>query len=58
MDNLKKQLDILIDRIEEKKLRDMSRGLIGDIREDMGQLNAFKLIKLLIETNLSINIDN
>lgn len=54
MEELKKQLDILIDRAEEKRQLEMLRGLSSDMRESTGEINAFKLIKLLIDTNLSL----
>lgn len=54
MEELKKQIDILIDKAEEAKLRHMLYGLSSDVREDEGQIQAFKLIRLLINTNLSL----
>lgn len=54
MDDLKKQLEILIDKAEERKLHYMITGQksFADITE--GNLQAFKLIRSLINTNLKI----
>lgn len=54
MKELEKQIDILIEETENKKLQHMMWGLTGDIREDEGAIQAFKLIKLLINTNVRI----
>lgn len=54
MEELKKQIDILINKAEETKSLQMLHGLTSDMRESEGQIQAFKLIKLLINTNLSI----
>lgn len=52
MEDLKNQIDILIDKSEEAKLKHMLYGLSSDVREDEGQIQAFKLVRLLINTNL------
>jgi len=54
MEELKKQIDILINRVEEQKAQHMLYGFVHEMNEDEGQLQAFKLIKLLIDTNLQI----
>lgn len=57
MDELKRQIDILIDKTEERKLHQMLFGNSAELRETIGELNAFKLIRLLIKTNLKFVID-
>lgn len=52
MDVLKKQIDILINKAEEKYQLQMLHGLSSDMRETGGEIQAFKLIRLLINTNL------
>lgn len=54
MEELKKQIDILIDKAEESKLKHLVYGLSSEVREDEGQIQAFKLIRLLINTNLKL----
>lgn len=54
MEELRKQIDILIDRVEEQKSQHMVYGLVHEMNQDDGQLQAFKLIKLLIDTNLKL----
>lgn len=54
MKELKRQLQILIDRAEEQKALAMIQGRTSDIREADGQIQAFKLIRLLINTNSKI----
>lgn len=54
MDDLKKQIDILINKAEEKHQLQMLHGLSSDMRESEGEIQAFKLIRLLINTNLSL----
>lgn len=54
MEELKKQIDILINRAEEQKQLHMLYGLVHEMNEDEGQLQAYKLIKLLINTNLKL----
>lgn len=54
MEELRKQIDILIDRTEQQKLEHMVSGLIHEMNVDEGELQAFKFIKLLIDTNLKI----
>lgn len=55
MEELKSQIDILIDKVEEKKALQMLHGLTSDMRESEGEIQAFKLIRLLIHTNLKIS---
>lgn len=55
MEELRKQIDILINRVEEQKMQHMLYGLVHEMNEDEGQLQAFKLIKILIDTNLQIS---
>ena len=54
MEELKKQLNILIDKAEESKLHYMCSGekTLADISD--GNLEAFKLVRMLINTNLKI----
>lgn len=52
MEELKKQINILIEKAENTKALHMIHGLSSDVREDEGQIQAFKLIRLLIDTNL------
>lgn len=54
MEELKKQLNILIDKAEERKLLHLVSGQksLADISE--GNLQAFKLIRMLINTHLKI----
>lgn len=54
MDELKKQLNILIDKAEHTKLTQMLHGLTSDMRETEGEIQAFKLVRLLINTNLKL----
>lgn len=54
MEELRKQIDILISRTEDQKMNHMMYGLVHDMNVDEGQLQAFKLIKILIDTNLQI----
>ena len=54
MEQLRKQIDILIDRVENQKVEHMVYGLVHEMNQDEGQLQAFKLIKLLIDTNLQL----
>lgn len=54
MEELRKQIDILIGRAEDQKIHHMIYGLVHEMNQDEGQLQAFKLIKLLIDTNLQI----
>lgn len=54
MEQLRKQIQILIDRVEDQKIQHMINGLVHEINKDEGQLQAFELIKLLIDTNLQI----
>ena len=54
MEELRKQIDILISRVENQKSQHMIYGLVHDMNQDEGQLQAFKLIKLLIDTNLQL----
>lgn len=54
MEELRKQIDILIGRVEDQKTHHMIYGLVHEMNQDEGQLQAFKLIKLLIDTNLQI----
>ena len=54
MDELRKQIDILIARVENQKSQHMVYGLVHEMNQDEGQLQAFKLIKLLIDTNLQL----
>lgn len=55
MEELIKQIDILINKSEEKKLIQMLHGLTYDMRESEGEIQAFKLIRLLINTNLNLS---
>lgn len=55
MDDLIRQLNILINKAEEQKAFHMLHGLTSEIREDEGQLQAFKLVRLLINTNLKFS---
>lgn len=55
MEDLKKQLNILINKAEEQKVFHMLHGLSSDVREDEGQIQAFKLVRLLINTNMKIS---
>ena len=54
MEELRKQIDILIARVENQKAQHMVYGLVHEMNQDEGQLQAFKLIKLLIDTNLQL----
>ena len=54
MEELRNQIDILIDRVEDQKNQHMIYGLVHEMNQDEGQLQAFKLIKLLIDTNLKL----
>ena len=54
MEELRKQIEILIDRVENQKSHHMIYGLVHEMNQDEGQLQAFKLIKLLIDTNLQL----
>ena len=54
MEELRKQIDIFIGRVEDQKTHHMIHGLVHEMNQDEGQLQAFKLIKLLIDTNLQI----
>lgn len=56
MEELKKQIDILINKAEEKRALQMLHGFTYDLRESDGEIQAFKLIKLLIETNCQISV--
>lgn len=55
MEELKKQINILIDKAEESKLHHLLTGQksLADISE--GNLQAFKLIRMLINTNLKLS---
>lgn len=55
MEELKKQINILIEKTENTKALHMTHGLSSDVREDEGQIQAFKLIRLLIDTNLKLS---
>lgn len=55
MEELKKQIDILIDRAEYNKTTYMVRGQHSELKECDGQIQAYKLIKLLINTNLKLS---
>lgn len=52
MKELKNQIDKLISVAEEQRSKHMCYGLSGDIREDNGYIDALKLVRLLITTNL------
>lgn len=54
MEELRKQIDILISKAEEKRALQMIHGLSYDCRESDGEIQAYKLIRLLIDTNLKI----
>lgn len=54
MNELKKQINKLIAVTEEQKMKHMLYGLTGDMREDDGYIQALKLIRLLIDTNMEI----
>lgn len=54
MEELRNQIDILINRVEEQKQTHMLLGLVHDMNVDEGQLQAFKFINLLIDTNLKV----
>ena len=54
MKELKKQIEKLITAIEEQKAKHMIYGLTGEMREDDGYIQALKMIKLLIDTNMEI----
>lgn len=54
MDDLKKQIDILIYNAESRKAEHLIHFLDKEVYELTGQIDAFKLIKLLINTNLKI----
>lgn len=54
MEELRKQIDILIAIVENQKAQHMIYGLVHEMNEDEGQLHAFKLIKFLIDTNLQL----
>ena len=54
MEELRKQIDILIARVENQKVQHMIYGLVHETNQDEGQLQAFKLIRLLIDTNLQL----
>ena len=54
MQELRKQIEILINRVEHQKAQHMVNGLVHDMNKDEGQLQAFELIKLLIDTNLQL----
>lgn len=54
MNELKKQINKLIAVTEEQKIKHMLYGLTGDVREDDGYIQALKLIRLLIDTNMEI----
>lgn len=54
MEELKNQLNILIKKSEEQKAFHMVHGLTSEMREDDGQIQAFKLVRLLINTNLKL----
>lgn len=55
MEDLKKQIDILIDKSEEQKLGYMLHGQTGEVRECDGMLQAFKFVRLLINTNFKLS---
>lgn len=52
MKELKNQIDKLILVAEEQRAKHMCYGQSGDIREDNGYIDALKLVRLLITTNL------
>ena len=54
MEQLRKQIDILIARVENQKAQHMINGLVHEMNQAEGQLQAFELIKLLIDTNLQL----
>lgn len=54
MKELKNQINKLIAVAEEQRAKHMCYGQTGDIREDEGYIQALKLIRLLIDTNLKI----
>lgn len=54
MKKLKEQINKLITVAEEQKIKHMLYGQSGDIREDDGYIQALKLIRLLIDTNLEV----
>lgn len=54
MDDLKKQIQILIDKAEQQRLYAMAHSLTYENNYHEGSRDALKLVKLLIDTNLSV----
>lgn len=51
---LEKQIEKLINAVEEQKVKHLVYGMTGELREDNGYIEALKFVKLLINTNLRV----
>lgn len=54
MEELKKQIQILIEKAEQQRIYAMLHSLNYENNYHEGSRDAFKLVKLLIDTNLSL----